>query len=194
MPTALAYDMVIELLAYQFASPVQWIKTQDVLFQRPFGRLVEIGPAPTLQNMGKRTLSSLLKHRKKIKSWDLLWYGKNQDDIYFNLENKGDDAASYARSQVAAKVQVTSATAATASALTAEAQAEDDWAPFSTEGWYYNAWTRTYSSMTKCTRKSIGWLKKEEWREKPSLSRVSCCDPCTLATFGPLKVELVAPL
>jgi hypothetical protein len=54
----------------------------------------------------------------------------------------------------------------------------NDWAPFSTEGWYYNAWTRTYSSTTKCTRKSIGWLKKEEWRTAWPRCRVSERDIC----------------
>ena len=39
----------------------------------------------------------------------------------------------------------------------------NDWAPFKEEGWFFNAWTQEYSAVTKCTRKSTGWLKKEKW-------------------------------
>ena len=39
----LAYIILVELLAYQFASPVRWIETQDILFSRyNFERFVEI--------------------------------------------------------------------------------------------------------------------------------------------------------
>ncbi|GMF15411.1 unnamed protein product [Phytophthora lilii] len=42
---------------YQFASPVQWIKTQTLLFSEGgVRRFVEIGPSPTLTNMVLRTL------------------------------------------------------------------------------------------------------------------------------------------
>ena len=45
----LGYVVLIELLAYQFASPVRWIETQDVLFRDyKVERLVEIGPGATL--------------------------------------------------------------------------------------------------------------------------------------------------
>lgn len=47
---------MIELLAYQFASPVRWIETQDILFKKfNFERLIEIGPSPTLMTMASRT-------------------------------------------------------------------------------------------------------------------------------------------
>jgi malonyl CoA-acyl carrier protein transacylase len=47
---------LIELLAYQFASPVRWIETQDVLFKDfKFERLIELGPSPTLTGMATRT-------------------------------------------------------------------------------------------------------------------------------------------
>jgi hypothetical protein len=54
----------------------------------------------------------------------------------------------------------------------------NDWAPFKTDGWYYNAWAREYSSVTKCTRKSIGWLKKEEWKVAWPRCRVAERDMC----------------
>ena len=62
--TATARTLLVELLAWQFASPVRWIETQDLLFAgAPEGvgieRLVEVGLAssPTLANLASRTLS-----------------------------------------------------------------------------------------------------------------------------------------
>uniref|UniRef100_L2FF05 Fatty acid synthase subunit alpha n=1 Tax=Colletotrichum fructicola (strain Nara gc5) TaxID=1213859 RepID=L2FF05_COLFN len=55
----LAHTLLVELLAYQFASPVRWIETQDVfLAEKTAERVVEIGPADTLGVMAKRTLAS----------------------------------------------------------------------------------------------------------------------------------------
>ncbi|MFT6399499.1 MAG: fatty acid synthase, partial [Bradymonadia bacterium] len=64
-PGVLARMLLIELLAYQFASPVRWIEAQEVML-RPasagglgVARVVEVGPAeaPTLANMMRYTLS-----------------------------------------------------------------------------------------------------------------------------------------
>lgn len=45
----LAYIILVELLAYQFASPVRWIETQDILFNtHDFEHFIEIGPSHTL--------------------------------------------------------------------------------------------------------------------------------------------------
>ncbi len=62
----LARLLLVELLAWQFASPVRWIETQDRLFaprdQGGLGiaRLVEVGPGhqPTLANMARTTLQN----------------------------------------------------------------------------------------------------------------------------------------
>ena len=63
-PVALGRALLIELLAWQFASPVRWIETQDVLFT-PVDRgglgiekVIEVGLAasPTLANLASRTL------------------------------------------------------------------------------------------------------------------------------------------
>jgi fatty acid synthase subunit alpha, fungi type len=52
----LAYIILVELLAYQFASPVRWIQTQDWLFtDYALERLIEIGPSPTLTGMATGT-------------------------------------------------------------------------------------------------------------------------------------------
>lgn len=63
-PDDLARTLVVELLAWQFASPVRWIETQELLF-RPVSdgglgvrRLLEVGVAhqPTVRNMARHTL------------------------------------------------------------------------------------------------------------------------------------------
>ncbi|EPQ31808.1 fatty acid synthase [Pseudozyma flocculosa PF-1] len=54
----LAATIVVELLTYQFASPVRWIETQDIFFRDVnFARLVEFGPGPILVGMANRTLA-----------------------------------------------------------------------------------------------------------------------------------------
>ncbi|KAH3956529.1 hypothetical protein HBI25_240850 [Parastagonospora nodorum] len=56
--------VLIELLAYQFCFPVQWIRTQDlILGSRGTERLIEIGPTSTLANMAKRTVDLKYAHR-----------------------------------------------------------------------------------------------------------------------------------
>jgi fatty acid synthase subunit alpha len=48
----LAHTLLVELLAYQFASPVRWIETQDVILNDKVAeRVVEVGPAATLGTM-----------------------------------------------------------------------------------------------------------------------------------------------
>jgi enoyl reductase-like protein/3-oxoacyl-ACP reductase-like protein/3-oxoacyl-(acyl-carrier-protein) synthase/acyl dehydratase len=66
-PEALARALVIELLAFQFASPVRWIETQELLFGAEVdgGMAVEqvieigVGYQPTVANMAKQTLAML---------------------------------------------------------------------------------------------------------------------------------------
>lgn len=63
-PMRVARTLLIELLAWQFASPVRWIETQDLLFAHPprgagIERVIEVGlaSAPTLANLAEKTLS-----------------------------------------------------------------------------------------------------------------------------------------
>ena len=53
----LARTLLIELLAWQFASPVRWIETQDFLLPR-VEQIIEVGLAssPTLTNLAKREM------------------------------------------------------------------------------------------------------------------------------------------
>ena len=55
----LAYTILVELLAYQFASPVRWIETRDLHFSPDkFERLIKLGPGPTLTGMVTCTLKA----------------------------------------------------------------------------------------------------------------------------------------
>jgi fatty acid synthase subunit alpha len=87
----LAYIILVELLAYQFASPVRWIETQDLLFtQYAFERFIEIGPSPTLTGMATRTLKA--KYEAKDDSVThtrvVLCHAKNGKDIYYQFEDE----------------------------------------------------------------------------------------------------------
>ncbi|MEO5652615.1 MAG: fatty acid synthase subunit beta domain-containing protein [Marmoricola sp.] len=63
-PARLGRALLIELLAWQFASPVRWIETQDLLFGAPdngglgMEQFVEVGVAnmPTLANLASQTV------------------------------------------------------------------------------------------------------------------------------------------
>ena len=94
-----ARNLVIELLAYQFASPVQWIATQHVFFTSGVRRVIEIGPAITLTRMAMRTLQTG-KYGDQVR--ELLYIEKDSDKVFFGLPSAGPDAkdaadASYAQ-------------------------------------------------------------------------------------------------
>ncbi|THC98396.1 hypothetical protein EYZ11_002115 [Aspergillus tanneri] len=56
----LARTLLIELMAYQFASPVRWIETQDVILShKDCEKIIEVGPNSTLVGMFKRTINSV---------------------------------------------------------------------------------------------------------------------------------------
>ncbi|KAJ2811356.1 fatty acid synthase alpha subunit Lsd1, partial [Coemansia furcata] len=77
----LAATLVVELLAYQFASPVQWIDTQDVLFGKlGVRRLVEIGVSPVLSGIATKTLKSKSFSGKHA---TVLHFERDRDAIYY---------------------------------------------------------------------------------------------------------------
>lgn len=87
----LGRKLLIELLAYQFASPVRWIETQDLLFQQGgVERLIEVGPAPTLSAMAKRTLDG--EKYEGAAPRELYSYKSDRDAIY----HEGGDAVAAA--------------------------------------------------------------------------------------------------
>ncbi|PIA12744.1 hypothetical protein COEREDRAFT_67958 [Coemansia reversa NRRL 1564] len=76
----LAATLLVELLAYQIASPVQWIKTQDRLFGAVgIQRVVEIGPSAVLCGMASRTLAFEFDDRKV----PLLHVDRDKDAVYY---------------------------------------------------------------------------------------------------------------
>ena len=108
----LAYVILVELLAYQFASPVRWIETQDILFKRyHFERFIEIGPSPTLTGMATRTLKAKyeteddsITHRRSI-----LCHAKNTKEVYYQFEDEPEAAAEPESSQEAASTPAAAA-------------------------------------------------------------------------------------
>jgi len=85
----LAHTLLVELLAYQFASPVRWIETQDVILgEKTTERIVEVGPADTLGVMAKRTLASKYEAHDAALSVQrqILCYNKDGKDIYYDVE------------------------------------------------------------------------------------------------------------
>jgi fatty acid synthase subunit alpha len=95
----LAHTLLIELLAYQFASPVRWIETQDVILaEKTTERIVEIGPADTLGVMAKRTLASKYEAYDAAKSVQrqILCYNKDAKEIYYDVDPVEDEPESSA--------------------------------------------------------------------------------------------------
>jgi len=78
------------LLAYQFASPVRWIETQDVIFDASMNveRLIEIGPSPTLAGMAQRTLKAKYEGYDQALGMQrqVLAYSKEGKEIYYNVD------------------------------------------------------------------------------------------------------------
>jgi fatty acid synthase subunit alpha len=114
----LSHTLLIELLAYQFASPVRWIETQDVILgEKTTERIVEIGPADTLGVMAKRTLASKYEAHDAARSVQrqILCYNKDAKDIYYDVdpvEDEPEPAAAAANASSAASSPPASATAA----------------------------------------------------------------------------------
>ncbi|KAF7312560.1 Fatty acid synthase subunit alpha [Mycena indigotica] len=111
----LAYIILVELLAYQFASPVRWIQTQDRLFTEfAFERLIELGPSPTLTGMATRTLKA--KYEAKDDSISrtrtILCHSKNVKEIYYQFEDEAEAAAESETPDAAAAAPVAAAAAA----------------------------------------------------------------------------------
>ncbi|KAK9421815.1 putative beta-ketoacyl-[acyl-carrier-protein] synthase I [Seiridium unicorne] len=89
----LAYNLLVELTAHQFAFPVQWIDTQKELLDgnNNVQRIVEIGPAKILTGMAKKTSEKLVGERDQAqsKAREFLFIGNDDDarNIRFEYEN-----------------------------------------------------------------------------------------------------------
>ncbi|KAL2038780.1 hypothetical protein N7G274_008538 [Stereocaulon virgatum] len=120
----LAHTLLVELLAYQFASPVRWIETQDVILgEKVTERIVEIGPADTLGGMAKRTLASKYEAYDAAKSVQrqILCYNKDAKEIYYDVDPVVEEEAAPASSGDAPAASSTSAPAPASSAPRAAA-------------------------------------------------------------------------
>ncbi len=117
----LAHTLLVELLAYQFASPVRWIETQDVILgEKNTERIVEVGPADTLGGMAKRTLAAKYEAYDAARSVQrqVLCYNKDAKDIYYDMDPIEDEPEPAATSGDAAPAS-SSAPAASAPAAAA---------------------------------------------------------------------------
>ncbi|KAI9223673.1 hypothetical protein BC828DRAFT_410490 [Blastocladiella britannica] len=94
-----AHTLLIELLAYQFASAVRWIETQDVLLaEYKVERIIEVGPSATLVGMAERTLKlkyiaydDALTFRRSVLS-----YARNHQEIYYEFQDEAEAPAAAA--------------------------------------------------------------------------------------------------
>lgn len=122
----LAHTLLVELLAYQFASPVRWIETQDVfLAERTAERIVEVGPADTLGVMAKRTLASKYEAYDAAKSVQrqILCYNKDAKEIYYDVDPVEEEPEPVASSSATPSSQPAAASAPAAAAPVAAAPA-----------------------------------------------------------------------
>lgn len=120
----LAHTLLVELLAYQFASPVRWIETQDVILgEKTTERIVEIGPADTLGGMAKRTLAAKYEAYDAARSVQrqILCYNKDAKDIYYDVDPVEDEPEAAAPSGGDAAPASSSAPASSAPAAAAPA-------------------------------------------------------------------------
>ncbi|RAL04394.1 trifunctional fatty acid synthase subunit FAS2 [Aspergillus ibericus CBS 121593] len=117
----LAHTLLVELLAYQFASPVRWIETQDVILaEKRTERIVEIGPADTLGGMARRTLASKYEAYDAATSVQrqILCYNKDAKEIYYDVDPVEEEEAPSA-GEAAANAPAASAPAAVAAPVAA---------------------------------------------------------------------------
>lgn len=115
----LAHTLLVELLAYQFASPVRWIETQDVILaEQRTERIVEIGPADTLGGMARRTLASKYEAYDAATSVQrqILCYNKDAKEIYYDVDPVDEEEQAAEAASAAAPAAASSAPAPAAAA------------------------------------------------------------------------------
>ncbi|KAJ3579754.1 hypothetical protein NPX13_g812 [Xylaria arbuscula] len=95
----IAYNLLIELLTYQFAFPVQWINTQEQLLasKRDVRRVIEIGPAGVLAPMAKKSARKLVGEKDVAQGIEREFLSiTNLDDarkIYYDYEENSPSSA-----------------------------------------------------------------------------------------------------
>ena len=143
-PEALCRLALVELLAWQFASPVRWIETQDLMFRDAADdglgveRVVEVGVgrAPTVANLASSTLKLPAVRRTLAGAVEVLNVERDADTVFARDEDQpepdpiGDDADSPSASGAGAEAGPVAAPAASAASPVAAAGA----APSGAEG------------------------------------------------------------
>ncbi|KAL3458179.1 hypothetical protein BJX64DRAFT_292440 [Aspergillus heterothallicus] len=86
MEQAIGHELLIELLAHQFAFPVQWIETQCTLL-REARRFVELGPGKTLVGLAQKTID-----QSPGKRVQLLASTQDQPQLYYVYEERAEDS------------------------------------------------------------------------------------------------------
>ncbi|ETS77644.1 hypothetical protein PFICI_09706 [Pestalotiopsis fici W106-1] len=92
----IAYNLLIELLTYQFAFPVRWIDTQKELLasNREVQRVIEIGPANVLANMAKKSAQRLVGEQDVVQSVDREFLNINNVDDARKIYYEYDESSS----------------------------------------------------------------------------------------------------
>ncbi|KAF9890445.1 hypothetical protein FE257_005850 [Aspergillus nanangensis] len=88
----LARILLIELMAYQFASPVRWIETQDTILSRSdCEKVIEIGPDSTLVGMFQRTITNVYETAEcaRPQPRELLNSEKHTKKLYYENVEQG---------------------------------------------------------------------------------------------------------
>ncbi|KIA75624.1 fatty acid synthase alpha [Aspergillus ustus] len=86
MERAIGYELLVELLAHQFAFPVQWIETQSTLL-REARRFVELGPAKTLLGLAQKTIE-----QRPGQNVQLLASTQDQQQLCYVYEEPPEDS------------------------------------------------------------------------------------------------------
>ncbi|GIZ46259.1 hypothetical protein CKM354_000939100 [Cercospora kikuchii] len=93
---AVAHELIVELLAHQFAFPVQWIETQKNLLAQEGGvdRLIELGPSSTLLGMAKKSLLSITSDGDRPIDQPLELYSASQNlaEACYQYESQAEAA------------------------------------------------------------------------------------------------------
>lgn len=123
---ALGRVILIELLAWQFASPVRWIETQDLLFHgESYGGLgveqfveIGVGQAPTIANLAKQTLALPTQRGPQA---EIINIERDSEALYGNYPDVDEDIVSVETAEVEEQPSPAPEAAAPAAAVTAPA-------------------------------------------------------------------------
>ncbi|KAJ4320235.1 hypothetical protein N0V94_003499 [Neodidymelliopsis sp. IMI 364377] len=92
---SVAHQLLVELLAHQFAFPVRWIDTQDVLFSDPnnISRFVELGPSSILTTMAQRTHDIKYSTKDMVVGVDRSFMASTRDQkkLHFQYDEPTDE-------------------------------------------------------------------------------------------------------